>query len=189
MNIECVIPAAGLSSRMGRWKLLLPYQGQTILDVSINHALCFCSRVIVVAGFRAQELIQRYIHDPRINVVINPHYHDGMFSSIQIGIRAVSSDYFFITHGDMPCINISVFAKLWQSRGQQVIFPGNKSHSGHPVLLPKQIIATILAQSSNSKMKPLIMQFGACYLGLTADDGIYLDIDTPTKYQLLLSQR
>ncbi len=59
-RLDCVMPAAGLSSRMGDWKLMLPYQQYTILDASIENALSFCRRVILVVGYRGAELIEKY---------------------------------------------------------------------------------------------------------------------------------
>ncbi|NGD67297.1 NTP transferase domain-containing protein, partial [Serratia marcescens] len=50
--IDCIITAAGLSSRMGQWKMMLPWQQGTILDTSIKNALQFCSRIILVTGYR-----------------------------------------------------------------------------------------------------------------------------------------
>ncbi|WP_152906355.1 NTP transferase domain-containing protein, partial [Klebsiella aerogenes] len=35
-QVDCIITAAGLSSRMGQWKMMLPWRGTTILDASIK---------------------------------------------------------------------------------------------------------------------------------------------------------
>ena len=53
MDIDCLIPAAGFSSRMGNWKLTLPYKGSTIIESSIANAMNVCDRAIVVTGHRA----------------------------------------------------------------------------------------------------------------------------------------
>lgn len=37
---DCLITAAGLSSRMGAWKLMLPYRQSTILDESLKMPWC-----------------------------------------------------------------------------------------------------------------------------------------------------
>ncbi|WP_419831933.1 NTP transferase domain-containing protein [Endozoicomonas atrinae] len=113
--VDCLITAAGLSSRMGRWKMMLPFSSrdpnresnkeldgsETILDCSIANALCFCQRVILVTGYRGEEIHSRYENHPRIKLVHNPSYSLGLFSSIQTGISHCETDYLFITHGDM----------------------------------------------------------------------------------------
>ncbi|WP_232596354.1 NTP transferase domain-containing protein [Photobacterium phosphoreum] len=184
--VDCVIPAAGLSSRMGTWKPMLAYQGSTLLDVAIEHALLFCSKVIVVAGYRADELVQRYQHQPHIMVVVNPDYQQGMLSSIQKGIEAVTSSRFFITHADMPCIDPQVFRMLLQVDHTRVIFPGNKHQTGHPVLIDAALIPQILALPITAKMKQVLQTGTEHYLQLNATSGIYYDIDTPEKYQQLI---
>ena len=37
---DCLITAVGLSSRMGAWKLMLPYRQSTILDESLKMPWC-----------------------------------------------------------------------------------------------------------------------------------------------------
>ncbi|ACR70662.1 hypothetical protein NT01EI_3526 [Edwardsiella ictaluri 93-146] len=85
--VDGIITAAGLSSRMGQWKMMLPYRGGTLLDASINNALGFCQQIILVVGYRADELLQRYGNHPRIRTVVNPDYHRGLFSSVHCGRR------------------------------------------------------------------------------------------------------
>ncbi|ABZ75222.1 hypotehtical YgfJ [Shewanella halifaxensis HAW-EB4] len=182
--VDCVIPAAGLSSRMGDWKLMLAYKNHTILDQCIENALSFCSRVILVAGFRGEELMLRYRDKPNILVVINEHFSTGMFSSIQLGVQQVSTEHFFITHGDMPMIDSRVFHAMWQRRGK-VVFPGNPERTGHPVLLPRSIVPLVVGAAKESKMKSIIKQQRIEYLALTTVN-IHLDVDTPEAYQALL---
>ncbi|MDS6632108.1 NTP transferase domain-containing protein [Klebsiella michiganensis] len=47
---------AGLSSRMGKWKMMMPWGEGTILDSALASALAFCDRVVLVTGFRGDEL-------------------------------------------------------------------------------------------------------------------------------------
>ena len=67
--IDCIITAAGLSSRMGQWKMMLPWQQGTILDTSIKNALQFCSRIILVTGYRGNELHERYANQSNITII------------------------------------------------------------------------------------------------------------------------
>jgi len=182
--IDCVMPAAGLSSRMGDWKLMLAYRNHTILDQSIENSLRFCARVILVAGFRGEELVARYKVRPNVLVVTNADFFMGMFSSIQLGARQVNTEHFFITHGDMPMIGYDVFHAMWQRRGK-VVFPGSAERSGHPVLLPASVVPLIVSAPMSSKMKSIIKMQQVEYLGLTTAD-IHLDVDTPEAYQALL---
>ncbi|MFT8211100.1 MAG: NTP transferase domain-containing protein [Symbiopectobacterium sp.] len=45
----CLMLAAGLSSRMGQWKMMLPWGEGTVLDSALAAALSFCDRVVLAA--------------------------------------------------------------------------------------------------------------------------------------------
>lgn len=183
-HVDCVIPAAGLSSRMGSWKLMLPYQQHTILDASIENALSFCSRVILVVGYRGLELVEKYKDNKRVTLVRNESYTQGMFSSIQQGVKHVESDYFFITHGDMPCIPSTIFQQLWSARGSCTVFPGSAIRPGHPVLIPHRLKNTVIHADMKSSMKAILFSEQVKYLELDVEE-IYLDVDTPQAYKYL----
>lgn len=188
--IDCVMPAAGMSSRMGAWKMMLAYRQHTILDESLENALGFCSRVILITGFRSDELHQRYANDNRILVVHNQNYQQGIFSSMQFGAKFVESEHFFISHGDMPCIDASIYRAMWQSCceqrcSKQVIFPGTERKWGHPALIPKSAITNIITASPTATMKPILKEHGIHFLNMTTE-AIHFDVDTPEEYNRLL---
>lgn len=184
IDIDCIIPAAGLSSRMGEWKLMLAYNDTTILEESVKNALLVCSRVILVAGHRADELIDTMSHYANVKIVVNHHYQQGLLSSIRLGIEHVCSDYFFVAHADMPCISEHIYQQLWQVRGAGSVFPGDEKRSGHPVLICSALRPLIKKATESQSMKAILKQFPKTYLKLS-DEQIYLDIDTPEVYQKL----
>jgi len=183
-QVDCIMPAAGLSSRMGSWKMMLPYRHHTILDESIENALGFCSRVILVAGHRADELVQRYQLKSNVKVIVNTHYEQGMLSSIQQGAGLVETTHFFICHGDMPCVSPDIYRQVWLNRGHYTVFPGTVERPGHPVLLPLDMIGQITTARVDDKMKRIINSADVRYAGLTAEE-IHLDVDTPQAYDAL----
>jgi len=183
-QVDCVMPAAGLSSRMGSWKMMLPYQNHTILDESIENALQFCSRVILVAGYRGSELVERYQLKQDVKVIVNTYFERGMFSSIQQGVEAVETEHFFISHGDMPCVSLDIYQQVWAKRGRHTVFPGTPEQPGHPVLLPSSLISKIQASFVTDKMKRIIFSQDVKYAGITVPE-IYLDVDTPQAYRKL----
>jgi molybdenum cofactor cytidylyltransferase len=186
IDADCIIPAAGLSSRMGDWKLMLPFKQASILEASLCNALAACQRVILVAGYRADELIETVRDYPRVDVVVNTNYRAGMFSSIKLGAALVTREHFFIAHADMPCIHPSVYHKLWQARTQGAVFAGDEQRTGHPVLISSTLKAAISAEAHNASMKGVLNRYERRYLNL-ADAAIHLDVDTPSAYQQLLS--
>ncbi len=183
-TVDCIIPAAGLSSRMGDWKMMLPFgeQGQTILDCSISNALKFCRHAILVTGFRGNELSERYKNNPRIKVTYNPNFKEGLFTSVQAGLKKASTEYVFISHGDMPLVDSSIFIQLWQERQKDILFPAHNGITGHPVLLHRSCFQKVLSLPANHRMKDLLKKSPHRYIRINSTN-ILLDIDTPIAYQ------
>ncbi|WP_281645869.1 NTP transferase domain-containing protein [Parendozoicomonas sp. Alg238-R29] len=188
--VDCVVLAAGLSSRMGEWKLQLPLGDQsqglrTILDRSLTHALSFCHRVILVTGHRSDELFERYHSRDNIHLVFNPDYRQGLTSSVLTGLAHVSSDFAFITHGDLPFLNRKNFSTLWSARhdaarNKCAVFPICNGQSGHPVLITDSMIPALLNADHNRPMKQLLKH--CCIHIPVSSPEIYRDIDTPEAY-------
>ncbi|OED43268.1 molybdenum cofactor cytidylyltransferase [Endozoicomonas sp. (ex Bugula neritina AB1)] len=187
--VDCLITAAGLSSRMGSWKMMLPFgrNDETILDCSIANALRFCQRVILVTGHRGDEIQQRYQHHSRITQVHNHQYSLGLFTSIQAGVSRCDTDYLFITHGDMPLVVSEIYSSLWEQRGSDTLFPidhVSSQQAGHPVLLHRSRFEDILEASPSTRMKSLLLKRAHRYIEVSSD-AIHQDIDTPDRYQQL----
>ncbi len=185
IEADCIITAAGLSSRMGQWKMMLPYRQDTILDASIKNALSICKRVILVTGFRSDELKMRYEDNSDVYIVCNENYSSGLFSSLQCAVKNIITEHFFIAHGDMPCLTPAIFESLWLNRGTYSLFPDYDGAMGHPVLAPATLIPDVIQADKSSNMRKLLMSKG--YRCLTVgSSAIHRDIDTPEAYQRLL---
>jgi molybdenum cofactor cytidylyltransferase len=87
-----IVLAAGLSSRMGRFKLTLPWGGRTVIgQVVATLEAAGIDEVIVVTGHRADE-VTTALADTTAHAVHNPDYAAGeMLSSIQAGVREVAA--------------------------------------------------------------------------------------------------
>ena len=187
MNIDCLIPAAGFSSRMGNWKLILPYKNSTIIENSIVNAVNVCTRIILVTGYRGDELAELVEQIPQVLTIRNENYRKGMFSSIQTGVKMVESEWFFITMGDMPDIEGDIFKDLIKTRddnpGRFDIFrPIYNGKRGHPVLLNKTTIQTIITEPVSSEMKNVFLHHRVMDIEMNVSS-TFRDIDTPEEYR------
>lgn len=186
MNIDCLIPAAGFSSRMGSWKLMLPYKQSTIVEQTVSNALSHCSRVILVTGHRGEELEKLYRGNKRVVPVRNHNFKQGMFSSIQTGTSLIQTDWFFITMGDMPGISPALYEILIKAqtanRGIEIIRPLFKGKRGHPVLLKRNVIPTILSEPPGSKMKNVFTHHHVLDIEMNRAE-TFNDIDTKEDYR------
>ncbi len=106
-----ILLAAGASVRMGKTKQLLPLGNGTMLERVLNEALgSDLDRVILVLGHQAEEIrdtLGPILHVPRLEVVENRQYKQGISSSIQAGLSALQAGYVhvMVLLADMPRIS------------------------------------------------------------------------------------
>jgi molybdenum cofactor cytidylyltransferase len=145
-----IILAAGTSSRMGmaKNKLLLPLRNRPVVTHVIEAALGSLARpVVLVLGHQAREVrthIQSYLEEDQLTIIENPDYHQGMSTSMQAGLRALSSDDYknnltgaIFLLGDQPMINPTIIDQLLalrESTGKRIVLPLYQGQRGNPVL-------------------------------------------------------
>jgi len=177
-NVDCVIPAAGQSVRMGRWKPALPFGDSTIVQTVVAAALRVCSRVVLVTGYRGAELVSLFGGEPRVHLVENAAWQQGMFSSIRLGVASVRTERFFVTLGDMPWITPAVYEALLRHEVADVVFPEHGGMRGHPVLFRERVRGAISAADPlHGSMRAVAESFHISELRWP-DDTVLRDIDT-----------
>src|SRR5918992_2537893 len=90
MSVGAMILAAGSSSRMGRPKQTLQFQGESLIRRAALAALgAGCRPVVVVIGANA-EPSRRELDGLDVREVFNPLWETGMASSIRAGVEALT---------------------------------------------------------------------------------------------------
>lgn len=181
----CIVAAAGRSSRMGEWKLLLPFRGSTIIQTVVEAALPACSRVLLVTGYRAAELSRLFGGKPHVVLVDNPDWELGMFSSIQRAAWDVDTDRFFITLGDKPLITAEVYRALLAAEPADAVIAAFDGAWGHPVLCSARVRNAILKEDpASGTMKDIVSRFTVREVPWR-DSSVLADVDTPREYSAL----
>ena len=189
-TISALVLAAGLSSRMGNFKPLLPLRGKTLIENAIDSVLQGgAGTAVVVTGFRADEVeavLKRY--GSRVCCVRNPDYAGSdMLCSIRIGVNALPPcDAFFLLPGDMPVVRQSTFERLRAARRPDrvsVIFPTLDGYRKHPPLIDAGMIPEIGSFHGEGGLRALWKKHEAKIIAVPVDDqGVWVDLDTPDDY-------
>ena len=87
MRTGGLVVAAGLSSRMGAFKPMLPVGGDTLLRRGLTTLLrCGCGPVAVVTG-RDRELLEASLGDLPVHCIHNADFSTSqMFDSVRLGL-------------------------------------------------------------------------------------------------------
>ena len=176
-----IILAAGLSSRMGRNKLLLPFSGMTIIEKTLYAVLPYSDRVIVVTGHE-REKIENILGLYNVDFVYNPGFEGGQRGSTLIGIENVKDDDFSVLPSDLPLLEKSAVATLYSSLEQSsIVRPVYNGIPGHPVCYRKENREKLLHHTGT--MKEYLKREG--FLALPSPIGCVYDVDTPVRYSAL----
>lgn len=180
MKTEGIILAAGLSSRAGTNKLILEIDGIPIIEKCILSMYDYCSRIIVVGGHRIEDIYEITQKFPKIDLVYNQNYINGMFSSVKMGLKFLKGDRFFITPGDLPLIKNTTYEAML-GINEDIVIPTYNEKKGHPVLIKTHLVDEILRDASINSLRDFIVKKGSATLAI-ADPGILFDVDIIEDY-------
>ncbi len=177
-----IILAAGLSSRMGRNKLLLSFRDKTIIENTLAPVLEVAERVIVVTGF-GRERIEEKLENYDVEFVYNPDYEKGQKGSSLRGVEAVGDDDFLILPGDLPLIERGDIIPLLEALSDHsIVRPAFHAVPGHPVCYRKEHRAKLL--SFEGTMKEYLIKEG--FITIPSSINTVYDTDTRERYSDLL---
>ena len=187
-----VILAAGASSRMGRPKMLLPWQDTTIIGhlISLWRSLG-AEQIGVVLRPNDTALgaeLDRLAFS-QAGRIVNPQPERGMFSSIVCAANWTGWQpelaRWVIALGDQPHLRtdtLRTFLELAAQNVGTVCQPAFGGRAAHPVILPRPVFAH-LKNSPAATLKDFL-NLAACrsVQYVISDPGLTLDLDTPEDY-------
>ncbi|MCZ4225110.1 nucleotidyltransferase family protein [Pedobacter rhodius] len=196
MRTAIIILAAGNSSRMGKPKQLLRFNGHALLNIVINESLKTTFRpVVVVLGAYAATIKEASAYKD-VTYTINEDWENGLSSSISFGLNTaltVDADLenAIITVADQVHISSAIFEELHRKQRltkKNIVACSYSQTTGTPALFNKKYFDDLLALSGENGAKRLIKQ----YIDDTATIPFELgkvDIDTETDYSNLINQK
>jgi molybdenum cofactor cytidylyltransferase len=187
--VSALLLAAGKSERMGQNKLLLPWDGGTVLQRTLDNLLASrAGEVIVVLGSRAQEIADT-IGDRKVVVVMNPNYARGMSTSLVSGLGMVSqaANFVLVALGDQPLITAHIYKKLIETAlapDKGMVVPTYQGERGNPILVSTGYRSDLLMQSGDIGGRELLKTYPDDVLEVPVDsESILVNINTKEEYE------
>lgn len=186
--LAALIPAAGLSSRMGRYKPLLPLGRTTMIGTVIGLFKTAGIREIIVVTGHNHDRLAPAVEATGARPLFNPDYASGMFSSIRTGVAGLPSgiEGFFLLPADIPAIRpstIGLIRRKSEEAKDALIVPAFKGKTGHPPLIPARLIPAITGADPDTNLRQILFSDQSHILQLSVHDrGILMDADTPEGY-------
>jgi molybdenum cofactor cytidylyltransferase len=193
-GIIAIVLGAGLSTRMGRAKLLLPWKNTTILGNIVSNLTSAGIQDIIVVIHSANDHLREHIQflswDYPVRFVINESFNpDDMLTSIQYGLKAINNSCTaaLIVLGDQPQIEADTVRQIiaaHQLTKELIVIPSYSMRRGHPWLIPFHLISQFIQLQFPLTPRDFLEQHKEeiSYV-IIENDSILKDIDTPDDYQ------
>jgi xanthine dehydrogenase accessory factor len=191
-----VILAAGVSTRMGRPKQLLPFAGRPLLQHVVDAAAAArLDEIVLVLGHAAEEIRAAITLPVRlpVRVVVNPEPAEGQSASLRIGLgaadaRATSA---VVLLGDQPQVTRALIDRVaeaflagdapaarpvWHGQGGDRI-------PGHPVFLARRLWPEVERLGGDQGARVLLAAHPEWLLEVACEDQPPTDIDDVDDYE------
>ena len=140
MEIGALIVAAGMSSRMGQFKPMLPIGSISVAQrVVATLQQAGATKIVMVTGYNAT-VLERHLAGNGIIFLRNENYETTqMFDSVKIGLRYLldKCDKVLFTPVDVPLFTAHTANILLES-GAELACPVCQGRKGHPILISQR---------------------------------------------------
>lgn len=191
-SVGAIILAAGGSSRLGRPKQLLRFEGRTLLRGAVEAALqAGCAPVVVVVGAHAEE-IEAEVAGGQVLVVRNQRWSEGLSTSVRAGIDALAQDGVgaaLLLPCDQPLLSPELLRQLMQRHceGASVVVCEYAGAWGAPMLFGRALWPQLQVLEGDRGAQK-VARDNAGLVRAVAFEGGALDIDTDEDYRNLMAR-
>ena len=158
--IAGIVLAAGASTRLGRNKLFLELEGESLLRRAVRRVSnAGLDPVVVVLGHEANRAREE-LSGLQVVSIINADYMRGVNSSLRAGITSVShSAAAVVTLADMPFVTTAMIATLaerYRSSAAPLVISDYGGVNAPPILYDRSLFAELLAMEGEGCGKQVV---------------------------------
>ncbi|WP_299468995.1 nucleotidyltransferase family protein [uncultured Gimesia sp.] len=195
-RLFAIIPAAGLSRRMGTHKLLLTLGQETVIQRLVRGLSApFITQIVIVAR-KDDALLKEHLTGMNLQLIQPETDPPDMKVSVQIALAWIQAHYqpsatdgWLLIPADHPVLNGAVIDELyqsWQNCQDSCMIPTFQGQKGHPAFFRWSVSHDVFrlkdeeginALWKNHNIQPLLQE--------CPYPEILIDLDTPEDYESL----
>lgn len=186
--------AAGLSTRMGRSKALLPF-GRSHPVTFLQHIAESMHQAgiedLLVVGRPDDEALIRSVESlpGRTRFVPNASHERGQLTSIVAAVNAVDRPGvrgLLVMPVDMPLVRVETMASLldaFAASAGSIVRPAHRGRHGHPVIFDRSSFDALRHADPDVGAKSVLRTHAARVLNIDVEDeGVLIDVDSVEQY-------
>ncbi len=191
--VAAIIPAAGLSRRMGRNKLLLEVEGEPVIVRAVRRARAAgLDPVIVVLGHEADR-VEVALHGLDCTTVHNVEFTRGKNTSVELGIAAVPPDVFaaLVLLPDMPLVTsqmLELLVERHRATGSPLVVSRYGDVTAPPMLYDRSLFSEFAGSDGEACGKRILRAHRDEAVFVDWPEVALIDLDSPADYALIVGQ-
>ncbi len=186
-RVAAVVLAAGRSTRMGAVnKMIAQIGGKSLVRIAVEQALASHAGPVIVVTGHQRDKVEAALKGLDVRFVHNPHYADGLGTSLRAGIAAVpeKADGAIVCLGDMPQVDAPLIDKLVEAfdpeSGALIVVPTIDGRRGNPVVWARRFFPDLMSIGGDFGARYLIANYAEAVAEVPVKgEGALLDVDTP----------
>jgi len=187
-----IVLAAGLSSRMGEEKLLLPFGQGTVLEATLSRIPHDALNYLVVVT--RQEIWEELDLPANVTVILNNSPQKGQSESLRLGIAYLRSNLpncqgVLVFLGDHPLTQSSLIKDLINqmiANPEAIVLPEYHGITGHPVGFGAAWFNELESQKGDIGVRQLIAGYPEAIIRIPGDASCVMDMDSKADYWRVL---
>jgi molybdenum cofactor cytidylyltransferase len=187
-SVAGIVLAAGASQRLGRNKLFLELEGETLLRRAVGRAVAAgLAPVLVVVGHEADRAVHE-IEGMACRPVMNEEHALGVNVSLRVGVRAVPADVAagVVLLGDMPFVTAEMIAAVVERFRQgdaALVVSDYEGVQAPPTLFDRALLDEFLGMGADACSRHLVKRHRSEAAVVHWPAAALADIDLPSDYE------
>ena len=192
-DLTLIVAAGGKSTRMGEDKRFLPMDGEPLLARTLRKSRAAGFRSIVLAAEGERSDLSALAEEFGATLVTDEQPAQGPAAAIAAGLRAAETEWSLVLSADMPFYDFElVRALLPEAAGEtQVVLPTLLGYWQPLAALYRRDTGAMFAAAiarGDRKLGIILRELAMRELPLTADAGLFFNVNTPAAYRLALGR-
>jgi len=188
LRVAGIVLAAGASRRMGRNKMLLELEGESLVRRAARRALAAgLSPVVVVLGHEADR-VRAALADLGVLIALNPDFAGPTSGSLHAALDLLGEDVgaAVVLLGDMVHVSEAALAELMRrarSSDAPLVVSRYGDVTAPPLLFRRALFGELLAWTGEGCGKAVVQAHKREALYVDRPAGVLVDVDTPEDFQ------
>lgn len=194
MRLFAIVPAAGLSRRMGQPKLVMDLLGKPVVQRLLETLAQPEVIATAIVMRKSDEDLQKVVSPLKALTVLPEVDPPDMRASVELGLSAIEEQFhpepddgWLLIPADHPILDASTIRNLiglWQRSSADVMIPCHAGHRGHPAFFRWNVVAQIRTIPRNRGINWLLTESNLQIEQVTVDsESVLFDLDTPADFE------